>query len=517
MRALISVSDKTGVLEFAKALSDMGWEIISTSGTMKILKEGGVPVTPVSEVTGFPEICDGRVKTLHPKIHGALLARRDIPEHMKELKDNGIETIDLVCVNLYPFRETIAKPDVTMEDAVEHIDIGGPSMLRSAAKNWASVTVVVNPADYGKVLDEIKANGNTTKQTRLELSAKAYTHTAEYDIAIATYMRAQAGLDERLFMEFEPKQELRYGENPHQSAKFYKTLNSVPYSLATAEQLNGKELSYNNIQDANAALNVVRDFPDVPFAVGMKHMNPCGSGTGKDVVEAWKKVYEGDKTSIFGGIVAFNREVNLEVAQLLKPIFLEIVMAPSFAPDALELLRTKKNLRVLKVNMDNTVKQQHSFVSVNGGLLLQDQDLGIVPVSADQCVTETKPTEKQIKDLEFVWKIVKHVKSNSIVVGVDGMTYGVGAGQMNRVGSAEIALKEAEATLREEGKDIREAGLVLASDAFFPFDDCVTLANKYGIKAIVQPGGSIRDEDSIKKCNEFGISMMFTHERHFKH
>ena len=290
----------------------------------------------------------------------------------------------------------------------------------------------------------------------------------------------------------------------------------MPYSLATARQLNGKELSYNNIQDANAALNIVREFSE-PFCVGLKHMNPCGAGTGKDVVEAWTKTYEGDKTSIFGGIVAFNREVNLAVAELLKPIFLEIIMAPSFAPDALELLSTKKNLRLLKVDMDNTVKQQHSFVSVNGGLLLQDQDLGIVPVSADQCVTETKPTEKQIKDLEFVWKIVKHVKSNSIVVGVDGMTYGVGAGQMNRVGSAEIALKEAEATLREEGKDIREAGLVLASDAFFPFDDCVTLANKYGIKAIVQPGGSIRDEDSIKKCNEFGISMMFTHERHFKH
>lgn len=324
MRALISVSDKTGVVDFARELVSLGWEILSTSGTMKMLKEAGLPVTSVSDVTGFPEICDGRVKTLHPKIHGALLARRDIPDHLKQLEDNGIEKIDLVCVNLYPFRETIAKPDVTMEDAVEHIDIGGPSMLRSAAKNWASVTVVVNPEDYATVISEIKATGDTTPQTRLQLSAKAYTHTAEYDSAIATYMRAQAGLPEKLFLEYDICQNLRYGENPHQQAKFYKTLKPVPYSLATAEQLNGKELSYNNIQDANAALNIVREFGE-PFAVGLKHMNPCGAGLGADVVEAWKKVYEGDKTSIFGGIVAFNREVNLEVAQLLKPIFLEIV------------------------------------------------------------------------------------------------------------------------------------------------------------------------------------------------
>lgn len=366
MRALISVSDKTGVVDFARELVSLGWEILSTSGTMKMLKEAGLPVTSVSDVTGFPEICDGRVKTLHPKIHGALLARRDIPDHLKQLEDNGIEKIDLVCVNLYPFRETIAKPDVTMEDAVEHIDIGGPSMLRSAAKNWASVTVVVNPEDYATVISEIKATGDTTPQTRLQLSAKAYTHTAEYDSAIATYMRAQAGLPEKLFLEYDICQNLRYGENPHQQAKFYKTLKPVPYSLATAEQLNGKELSYNNIQDANAALNIVREF-DEPFAVGLKHMNPCGAGLGTDVVDAWKKVYEGDKTSIFGGIVAFNREVNLEVAQLLKPIFLEIVMAPSFAPDALELLRAKKNLRVLKVNMEGSVKEQMQCVSVNGG------------------------------------------------------------------------------------------------------------------------------------------------------
>ena len=516
MKALISVSDKTGVVEFAKGLVALGWEILSTSGTMKLLKESGVPVTSVSDVTGFPEICDGRVKTLHPKIHGALLARRDIPEHMKELKDNDIETIDLVCVNLYPFRETIAKPDVTMEDAVEHIDIGGPSMLRSAAKNWESVTVVCNPADYGTILSEIKADGNTTRETRLKLSAKAYTHTAEYDMAISTYMRAQAGLPEKLFLEYDLKQELRYGENPHQEAKFFASTVKGPFSLATAEQLNGKELSYNNIQDANATLNIAREF-DEPFCVGVKHMNPCGSATGKTIAEAWKKAYEADKTSIFGGIVAANREIDLETAQMLKPIFLEIVMAPSFAPDALELLCTKKNLRVLKVDMtkDNTVRKQ--YVSMNGGMLVQDRDINTKPVAADQCVTELKPTAEQLADMEFAWKIVKHVKSNAIVVAKDGMTYGVGAGQMNRIGSAEIALKQAQNTLKEEGKDIMTEGLVLASDGFFPFNDCVALAAEYGIKAIVQPGGSIRDEDSVKLADEKGITMLFTGERHFKH
>ncbi len=516
MKALISVSDKTDVVEFAKGLVALGWEILSTSGTMKLLKESGVPVTSVSDVTGFPEICDGRVKTLHPKIHGALLARRDIPEHMKELKDNDIDTIDLVCVNLYPFRETIAKPDVTMEDAVEHIDIGGPSMLRSAAKNWESVTVVCNPADYETILSEIKADGNTTRETRLKLSAKAYTHTAEYDMAISTYMRAQAGLPEKLFLEYDLKQELRYGENPHQEAKFFASTVKEPFSLATAEQLNGKELSYNNIQDANATLNIAREF-DEPFCVGVKHMNPCGSATGKTIAEAWKKAYEADKTSIFGGIVAANREIDLETAQMLKPIFLEIVMAPSFAPDALELLCTKKNLRVLKVDMskDNTVRKQ--YVSMNGGMLVQDRDINTKPVSAEQCVTEAKPTAEQLADLEFAWKIVKHVKSNAIVVAKNGMTYGVGAGQMNRIGSAEIALKQAQATLKEEGKDIMTEGLVLASDGFFPFNDCVALAAEYGIKAIVQPGGSIRDEDSVKLADEKGITMLFTGERHFKH
>ena len=516
MRALISVSDKRGVVEFARSLSELGWEILSTSGTMKMLKDAGIPVVSVSDVTGFPEICDGRVKTLHPKIHGALLARRDMPDHMAQIAANGIEKIDLVCVNLYPFRETIAKPDVTMEDAVEHIDIGGPSMLRSAAKNWAAVTVVVNPEDYATVLDEIRATGDTTPATRLQLSAKAYTHTAEYDSAIATYMRAQAGLPEKLFLEFDACQGLRYGENPHQQAMFYKSLQPVPFSLATAEQLNGKELSYNNIQDANAALNIVRCF-DEPFAVGLKHMNPCGAAVGTDVLDAWKKAYAADKTSIFGGIVAFNREVDLATAELLKPIFLEIVMAPSYAPDALELLCTKKNLRVLRVDMTRSDAVQKQYVSVNGGLLVQDLDRFGAPVSAEQCVTAVKPTPAQLLDLAFGWKIVGNVKSNAIVVVKDGMTLGVGAGQMNRIGSAKIALEQAEKTLSEEGRDIRSEGLVLASDGFFPFDDCVTLAAEYGVKAIVQPGGSIRDEDSVRKADENGITMLFTGERHFKH
>ena len=505
--ALISVSDKTGVVEFARELVSLGWELLSTSGTMRMLKEAGLPVTSVSEVTGFPEICDGRVKTLHPKIHGALLARRDLPDHMRQLAENGIGTIDLVCVNLYPFRETIAKPDVTMEDAIEHIDIGGPSMVRSAAKNWESVTIVVNPEDYAVVIDELRKDGQTSRETRLKLSAKAYTHTAEYDMAISSWMRGKAGLPEKLFLEYDVCQPLRYGENPHQEAKFFKTLKPAPYSLATAEQLNGKELSYNNIQDANAALNIVREFRDEPFAVGLKHMNPCGAGVGSTIADAWKKAYEGDKTSIFGGIVSFNREVDLETAEMLKPIFLEIVMAPSFAPDALELLCTKKNLRVLKVDMDGVVTNQMSCVSVNGGLLVQD--LSICPLSLDQCVTKVKPTEEQLRDLEFTWKIVKHVKSNAIVVGAGGMVLGVGAGQMNRVGSAKIALEQASAAMSNN--------LVMASDAFFPFDDCVTLAAEYGVKAIVQPGGSIRDEDSIKKCDELGIAMLFTGERHFKH
>lgn len=514
MRALFSVSDKTGVVEFATALKNLGWEIIATGGTMKLLQDAGLEIINISDITGFPEICDGRVKTLHPKVHGALLGRRDLESHRRQLRENGIEYIDMVCVNLYPFRETIMKPGVTMEDAIEHIDIGGPSMLRSAAKNWKDVTVVCHPEDYPTVIEEIKVNGNTTRETRMALSAKAYTHTAEYDMMIATYMRAQAGLNEKLFLEYDLKQSLRYGENPHQEAKFYASVDSVPYSLATAVQLNGKELSYNNIQDANAALNIVREF-DRPFCVGLKHMNPCGAAVGTDVVDAWKKAYEADKVSIYGGIVATNREVTLEVAQLFRPIFLEVIMAPSFAPDALELLRTKKNLRVLQVDMTPREKVDKQYVSVNGGMLVQDQDVIVDGITEEMCVTKAKPQPSQMADLMFAWKIVKHVKSNAIVVVKDCATLGVGAGQMNRVGSAAIALEQAKATLEARGEKME--GLVLASDGFFPFDDSVTTAAQYGVKAIVQPGGSIRDNDSITRADEFGITMLFTGVRHFKH
>lgn len=516
-RALVSVSDKTGLVDFVKGLVDCGWEIIATGGTQKLLDESGVKTIGISEITGFPEICDGRVKTLHPKVHGGLLARRDEPSHLKALEENGIEFIDLVCVNLYPFRETIAKEGVTMEEAIEKIDIGGPSMLRSAAKNWNDVTVVCDPADYDRVLAELRANGHTERQTRLELSAKVYTHTAQYDTCIATYMRAQAGLSEKLFLEFDLEQGLRYGENPHQEAKFYRATKPVPFSLAGAKQLNGKELSYNNIQDANAALNIVREFGDVPFCVGLKHMNPCGAAIGKDVVEAWTKAYEADKVSIFGGIVATNCELTREAAELMKPIFLEIIMAPKFSEGALEVLCTKKNLRLLEVNMDKDTEKHMQYVSVNGGLLAQHLDTETKAITADMCVTETKPTDEQLTDLQFAWRIVKHVKSNAIVVVKNGRTYGVGAGQMNRVGSAGIALKQAEEALAAEGKDIRKEGLVMGSDGFFPFGDSVESAAEYGIAAIVQPGGSVRDEESITAANNHGITMLFTGMRHFKH
>ena len=508
-RALVSVSDKSGLVEFVKGLESFGWQIIATGGTQRLLEQEGVKTIGISDVTGFPEICDGRVKTLHPKVHGGLLARRDEASHLEALKENGIEFIDLVCVNLYPFRQTIANPNVAMEDAIENIDIGGPSMLRSAAKNYRDVTVVCDPADYAAVLAEIAEGGNTTVETRLALSAKAYTHTAQYDSCIATFMREKAGLPEKLFLEFDIKQGLRYGENPHQSAKFYSDNQTTAFSLAYAEQLGGKELSYNNIQDANAALNIVREF-DEPFCVALKHMNPCGAAIGATIEEAWSAAYEADKVSIYGGIVAVNRPLTAEVAQGMKPIFLEIVMAPDFTPEALEVLSSKKNLRLLKVDMTKNDKPLNQYISVNGGLLVQQLDTVTKEVTGDMCVTETKPTEAQLVDMNFGWRVVKHVKSNAIAVVKDGHTLGVGAGQMNRVGSAEIALKQANAAGFTEG-------LVLASDGFLPFDDTVAFAAQYGVTAIVQPGGSIRDEDSIKKANELGITMLFTGMRHFKH
>lgn len=508
-RALVSVSDKTGLVEFVKGLQNLGWEIIATGGTQKLLDSNGVKTIGISEVTGFPEICDGRVKTLHPKVHGGILARRDIPEHMATLKENGIQTIELVCVNLYPFKQTIAKPDVTMEDAIENIDIGGPSMVRSAAKNWKDVNIVCDPADYDTVLAELREKGWTSDETRLKLSAKAYTHTAEYDMMIASYMRGKAGLNEKLFLEYDLKQPLRYGENPHQDAKFFAAQEKTPYSLAFARQIQGKELSYNNIQDANAALNVVRDF-DEPFCVALKHMNPCGAAVGKTIEEAWQVAYEADKVSIYGGIVAVNRELTAEVARGMKPIFLEIVIAPSFSPEALEILSSKTNLRVLEVDMTKSDKPVPQYISVNGGMLAQKLDTNVEDIKAEMCVTKAKPDNAILDDLEFGWKIVKHVKSNAIAVVRDGHTIGVGAGQTNRVGSAEIALKEAQNAGFTDG-------LTLASDGFLPFGDTVALAAQYGVKAIVQPGGSIRDEESIRKADELGIIMLFTGVRHFKH
>ena len=508
-RALVSVSDKTGLVDFVKGLKDLGWEIIATGGTRRLLEESGVGTVGISDVTGFPEILDGRVKTLHPKVHGGILARRDIPGHMKTLEEQGIGTIDLVCVNLYPFRQTIAREGVTMEDAIENIDIGGPSMVRSAAKNWKDVTIVCDPADYGKVLEELRANGKTSDDTRLKLSAKAYTHTAEYDMCIASYMRGKAGLNEKLFLEYDLRQGLRYGENPHQDAKFYAETVPSSYSLAFASQIQGKELSYNNIQDANAALNVVRDFSE-PFCVALKHMNPCGAAVGKTVEEAWQAAYEADKVSIYGGIVAVNRELTAEVALGMKPIFLEIVIAPSYTPEALEILSHKKNLRVMQVDMTPWKEAPMQYISVNGGMLAQKLDTAVETVTPEMCVTKAKPDEAMMADLDFGWRIVKHVKSNAIAVVKDGHTVGIGAGQTNRVGSAEIALKEAQAAGFTEG-------LVLASDGFLPFDDTVALAAQYGVAAIVQPGGSIRDDEAVAKADELGVVMLFTGVRHFKH
>lgn len=509
MRALISVSDKSGIVDFATALKNLGWTLIATGGTLKTLRSNNLEVLDIQDVTGFPEICEGRVKTLHPKVHGALLARRDKDDHLAQIAENDIIPIDMVVVNLYPFEATIAKADVTMEDAIENIDIGGPSMLRSAAKNFRDVTVVCDPDDYSTVIEEITLNGNTQFETRLRLSAKAYTHTALYDSRIAEFMRKAAGLPEKIFLTFDEVQHLRYGENPHQEASFYREAKEVPFSVAFSTQLQGKELSYNNIQDANAALNIVREF-EQPFCVALKHNNPCGAGVGKDLEEAWTRAYEADKVSIYGGIVAMNRKLTKEVALKMKPIFLEIVMAPDFEPDALDVLSSKKNLRVLKVNMDKENAKCKTYSGVTGGLLVQDADRECLEITYDMCVTKRKPTEEELQDLNFAWKIVKHVKSNAIVVAKSGATVGVGAGQMNRVGSAEIALNEAKALGITQG-------LVLASDGFLPFGDTVELAARYGVDAIVQPGGSIRDEDSIKAADENGLTMLLTGMRHFKH
>ncbi|SFS83390.1 bifunctional phosphoribosylaminoimidazolecarboxamide formyltransferase/IMP cyclohydrolase [Paenibacillus sp. 453mf] len=511
-RALVSVSDKTGIVDFCRELSNLGVEIISTGGTSSLLSNEGVPVIGISDVTGFPEIMDGRVKTLHPAVHSGLLAVRDNAEHQQQMKDLGLDYIDLVVVNLYPFQETIAKPGVSYEDAIENIDIGGPTMLRSAAKNHAFVSVVVDAADYEQVLAEVREGGDTTLATRKQLAAKVFRHTAAYDALISDYLSNVNGdpLPERYTVTYEKIQDLRYGENPHQQAAFYRKPLAPNGTLTTAEQLHGKELSYNNINDANAALQIVKEF-DAPAVVAVKHMNPCGVGTGENIYEAYMKAYNADPTSIFGGIVAANRTIDSDTAVRLSEIFLEIVLAPDFTSDALEILTKKKNIRLLKIGELGSAKERTSqFVvtSIDGGMVVQQSDVHSIDEGDLQVVTDRAPSAEEMKQLLFGWKVVKHVKSNAIVLAADDMTVGVGAGQMNRVGAAKIALEQA---------GDKAKGAALASDAFFPMGDTVELAAKHGITAIIQPGGSIKDEESIKAANEHGIAMVFTGVRHFKH
>lgn len=508
-RALLSVSDKSGILEFAQELEKMGYEILSTGGTKRFLEENGVDITAVDEVTGFPEILEGRVKTLHPLIHGGLLGKPDDAEHQRQMAENGISPIDIVCVNLYPFRETISKPDVSVEDAIENIDIGGPTMLRSAAKNHAYVTVIVDASDYAIVIEELRSSSETTAETRRRLAAKVFRHTAAYDSYISNYLTELTGEDfpEALTLTYELAQPLRYGENPHQKAAFYRSALGSDFSIANAAQLHGKELSYNNIQDANAALQIIKEF-SMPAAVAVKHMNPCGVGTGQGIAEAFAKAYEADSTSIFGGIVALNREVDAETAQQLSTIFLEIIIAPSYSPEALELLTQKKNIRLLTIPFERVRQDKWNTVTVEGGLLLQEPDAFGYKDAVIQVATKRQPTEAELEALKLGWSVVKHVKSNAIVVCDSNMTLGVGAGQMNRVGAAKIALEQA-------GE--RAEGAVMASDAFFPMSDTVEAAARAGIKAIIQPGGSKKDQDSIDKADEYGIAMVFTGVRHFKH
>jgi phosphoribosylaminoimidazolecarboxamide formyltransferase/IMP cyclohydrolase len=511
-RALISVSDKTGIVEFSKGLVSQGVQLISTGGTFSLLEKEGVPVIGISDVTKFPEILDGRVKTLHPAVHSGLLAVRDDEEHQKTMEELGLDYIDLVIVNLYPFKETIAKPDVSYEDAIENIDIGGPTMLRSAAKNHAFVTVVVDAGDYGAVLEEVKAQGDTTLETRKRLAAKVFRHTASYDSLISDYLSKQMGepLPETYTVTYEKVQDLRYGENPHQQAAFYKKPLAASGNVTTAEQLHGKELSYNNISDANAALAILKEF-DEPAVVAVKHMNPCGVGIGATIHEAYQKAYDADPTSIFGGIVAANREIGADTAELLGGIFLEIIIAPSFTAEALDILTKKKNIRLLKLGelaAAGERKPEWLVTSVDGGMLVQESDVRSLTEADLQFVTDRKPTAEEMKQLLFGWKVVKHVKSNAILLAKDDMTIGVGAGQMNRVGAARIAIEQA-------GE--KAIGSALASDAFFPMGDTVELAAKAGITAIIQPGGSVKDAESIAAANANNIAMVFTSVRHFKH
>lgn len=489
--AILSVSDKTNIEDFASKLIENDYKIFSTGGTKKALENAGIEVYSVSELTNFPEIMDGRVKTLHPGVHGGILANRSIPEHLTALKEQDIDLIDLVVVNLYPFKETVKKEDVTEDEAIENIDIGGPTMLRAAAKNFKFVTTVVDPADYNEVIERI-ASDKLDEDYRKSLMVKVFKHTNDYDNAIVEFFGNTS-------------ETLRYGENPQQNATFVKTSNE-PNTLAGAKQLHGKALSFNNIKDADATLSLIKKF-EQPAAVAVKHMNPCGVGVGATIEEAYEYAYEADSQSIFGGIVALNRAVTKELAEKLHSIFLEVIIAPSYDEDALEVLTAKKNIRLLEIDMTETQDEQE-FVSVSGGYLVQDKDNATLTREEMKVVTDVEPTEAQWKALELGWKVVRSVKSNAIVLANDHQTVGVGAGQMNRVGSAKIAIDRA--------IEMNE-NVALASDGFFPMGDTVETAAKAGIKTIIQPGGSIKDQDSIDMANKYGISMVFTGMRHFKH
>ena len=512
-RAFLSVSDKTGLIPFAEGLVECGFELVSTGGTEKALKQAGVPVTNVSEITGFPECLDGRVKTLHPMVHAGIFAMRDNPAHMDQIHALGVVPIDVVCVNLYPFKQTMLKPGVTFEECIENIDIGGPSMLRAAAKNHKDVAVVVDAADYQTVLNELKESGEVCYQTKLALCLKVFEHTAAYDAMIADYLRRQtkAGLPDQFTMTYEKVQDMRYGENPHQKATFFKEVDASPATLPMAKQLNGKELSYNNINDTNGALELLREFrkdKEHVAVVGVKHANPCGVALAKTTAEAYVKAYEADPVSLFGGIVVTNGEVDEAAAKEMTKIFLEIIVAPSYTPQALEVLCKKKNLRVLELPgiCDELPETMYDMKKVMGGLLVQEFNRG--EIGELSVPTKRKPTEKEMEDLLFAWKLVKHTKSNAITIAKDNVSCGIGPGQVNRIWAAQQAIEHA-------GERVK--GAVMASDAFFPFDDCVKAAGEAGITAIIQPGGSIRDEDSIKACDEMGIAMVFTGMRHFKH
>ncbi|WP_071058243.1 bifunctional phosphoribosylaminoimidazolecarboxamide formyltransferase/IMP cyclohydrolase [Pelistega sp. MC2] len=524
--ALLSVSDKTGIVEFAQALAARGIKLLSTGGTAALLKKAGLDVTEVAEHTGSPEILDGRVKTLHPKIHGGLLGRRDNAEHLATMEQHGISPIDLLVVNLYPFRETIAKPNCSFADAVENIDIGGPAMLRAAAKNHGTeqggVTVVIDPSDYEQVLKEIDQFGQPSYGLRLKLASKTYAHTAAYDGAIAQYLTALTDAEpaqestparqqwpETVTIQIQKHQELRYGENPHQKAAFYIDPVRGNGLLGKYEQLQGKELSYNNIADADAAWECSRSF-DVPVCVIVKHANPCGVAIGATPFEAYQKAFKTDPTSAFGGIIAFNRKVDLAVAEEVSKQFMEVLLAPEYTEDALALLAAKKNVRVLKVSSGS---EQNPFdvKRVGGGWLLQDPDAFDVPAESLKVVTKKQPTAQQLNDLMFAWKVAKYVKSNAIVFCANGMTMGVGAGQMSRLDSARIAAIKAEAN----GLSLKNTAA--ASDAFFPFRDGLDVIVAAGADCIIQPGGSIRDEEVINAADEHGIVMVYTGTRHFRH